>query len=196
MANDFGLEVDEILNAKDTELNTWASLKKAVAYRPIKDELSDVRAYKDRSKNIEKKKKILSTVYNPEPESDENDDEEITKESNDDQEKNNPKENSDKEKIKTQVEVVTIRDTNKKNNKKKQKDTLDDSEDVQEPIIKKQKPNGEKKTEYSDKVQKQTKNKKKKNLIETINDDRLKAFGINPKKFHKKLKYSGNQNKK
>jgi protein KRI1 len=188
VANDFGLEVDEILNAKDSELNTWASLKKAVAYRPIKDELSDVRSYKDRSKNIEKKKKILSTVYNPEPESDENDEEEREKETLDTQEMNNTKKNDENHEINVQAVEESSKESIKKKKTKKQKDNVAELvEGEQEPLVKRQKTNNEK----------QIMNKKnKKTLLETINDDRLKAFGINPKKFHKKIKYSSNQNKK
>ena len=36
---------------------------------------------------------------------------------------------------------------------------------------------------------------KKKNILESIGDERLAAFGINPKKFHKKLKYSNTNEK-
>ena len=137
----------KILKAKDSELNNWASLKKAIQFRPIKDELSDVRSYKDRSKNIEKKKKILESVFNEE-------------------------EKEDEEKEEEKVVEIT-----KKKKKKKKVKKEEEAPSLAIVVDNKQ-------------VKVYKKKKTKKNVLETLTDERLEAYGINPKKFHKKLKYS------
>uniref|UniRef100_A0A1I7VX65 Protein KRI1 homolog n=1 Tax=Loa loa TaxID=7209 RepID=A0A1I7VX65_LOALO len=62
-ANDFGITVDELLNADDRQLNAWASLKKATAYRSEAEELYDIKAYKKKALNLLKKKRIFSTDF-------------------------------------------------------------------------------------------------------------------------------------
>ncbi|VDK74290.1 unnamed protein product [Litomosoides sigmodontis] len=62
-ANDFGITVDELLNADDRQLNAWASLKKVTAYRSEAEELYDIKAYKKKALNLPKKKKIFSTDF-------------------------------------------------------------------------------------------------------------------------------------
>ena len=85
--NDFGLTVDEVIEnfllnpnerwnsfrfkipaADDRELNAWCSLKKTCQYRSKDDELHDRHVYKNKAKNIEKKRKVLSSVYQPKEE--------------------------------------------------------------------------------------------------------------------------------
>lgn len=61
--NDFGLTIDEILNADDRELNAWCSLKKTSQYRSTDEETRDRHVFRNKAKNFEKKKKILSSVY-------------------------------------------------------------------------------------------------------------------------------------
>nr|CAD7399540.1 unnamed protein product [Timema cristinae] len=61
--NSFGLTTDEILSAKDKELNQWVSLGKAVQYRPETKELYDVKAYQNKAKNIKLKEKCLASLY-------------------------------------------------------------------------------------------------------------------------------------
>lgn len=85
--NDFGLTVDEvrrtvfvsnsprlefqILNADDRELNAWCSLKKASQYRSKDEETHDRNVFRNKAKNLEKKKKILSSVYGADKEEEE-----------------------------------------------------------------------------------------------------------------------------
>lgn len=63
--NSFGLTVEEILLAKDRELNRWCSLKKAVQYRPENQEKYDQIAYERKGRNVELKKKILTSLFEP-----------------------------------------------------------------------------------------------------------------------------------
>lgn len=49
--------------AKNKELNQWASLKKAIQYRPEYIEKNEVKMYQLKSKNDNLKKKILRSLY-------------------------------------------------------------------------------------------------------------------------------------
>lgn len=53
----------KILNAEDRELNAWCSLKKTCQYRPRDEEIREKHVFRNKAKNFEKKKKILSSVY-------------------------------------------------------------------------------------------------------------------------------------
>ncbi|XP_034480476.1 protein KRI1 homolog [Drosophila innubila] len=75
--NDFGLTIEEILLAKNKELNQWASLKKAVQNRPEYVEKKEQRLYKMKAKNEDLKRKIFKSLYG-----DPSDDEEQTEEPN------------------------------------------------------------------------------------------------------------------
>uniref|UniRef100_A0A6P4FG18 Protein KRI1 homolog n=1 Tax=Drosophila rhopaloa TaxID=1041015 RepID=A0A6P4FG18_DRORH len=61
--NDFGLTIEEILLAKNKELNQWASLKKAVQNRPEHVEKKEQRLYKMKAKNEDLKRKIFKSLY-------------------------------------------------------------------------------------------------------------------------------------
>nr|CAH7761243.1 unnamed protein product [Callosobruchus chinensis] len=63
MPNDFGLTIEEILLAKERELNKWCSLKKAVQIRPDHIEKYDQIAYKKKAQNFNLKKKILPSLF-------------------------------------------------------------------------------------------------------------------------------------
>lgn len=64
--NSFGLTVEEILSAKERELNKWCSLKKSIQIRPDHVEKYDQIAYDKKAKNIALKKKILPSLFAPE----------------------------------------------------------------------------------------------------------------------------------
>ncbi|PSN58009.1 hypothetical protein C0J52_08100 [Blattella germanica] len=51
--NNFGLSVEEILQADDKELNKWCSLKRAVQHRPEHVETYDVQAYTKKEEDTE-----------------------------------------------------------------------------------------------------------------------------------------------
>ncbi|XP_033101109.1 protein KRI1 homolog [Anneissia japonica] len=63
VANDFGLTTESILNAREKELNQWASLKKTCQYRSEEEELRDVKAYNAKAKYSDKMKKIFTSLY-------------------------------------------------------------------------------------------------------------------------------------
>ncbi|XP_017137154.1 protein KRI1 homolog [Drosophila miranda] len=69
--NDFGLTIEEILLAKNKELNQWASLKKAVQFRPEHVEKKEQRLYKMKAKNEDLKRKIFKSLYGDEGSDDE-----------------------------------------------------------------------------------------------------------------------------
>jgi len=177
--NNFGLEVDEILNADDKELNSWASLKKAVQYRPIKDELTDVRSYKDRAKNIDKKKKALQSFYNPKDEEKDEDEEQ--------KEEVEANEETMEEKVENENAEVKKKDKKKKNKKDKESEVKQEVQ-VEEKSVKKNKEKRVKdeKVDQNKHHNKKGNNKnKKKDVLHSINEDRLQAYGINPKKISK-----------
>ena len=71
----FAISSLQILAADDRELNAWCSLKKASQYRSKDEELHDRNVFRNKAKNFEKKKKILSSVYQPESTTNDDDEE-------------------------------------------------------------------------------------------------------------------------
>ena len=66
--NDLGLSTEEILSAPDRELNTWASLKKTCIYQSEQQDKADFDEYAKKKNNVELKKKILPSLFAPNPE--------------------------------------------------------------------------------------------------------------------------------
>jgi protein KRI1 len=160
-------------------LSAFVVLKK----RPVQEELTDVRAYKQRSQNIEKKHKLLRSIYG-------------TREDDDDLDSNTedtpePKTVEPSEKLK-QIKPV---DNKKFSTEKhveasfKPKSSPKKSNQTQaENLLNVKSTNERNGTAINSKKKK--KKKKNKNILQSLSDSRLEAFGINPKKFKKKLKYS------
>ncbi|XP_055313340.1 protein KRI1 homolog [Sitodiplosis mosellana] len=68
---DYGLSIEEILGAKNKELNAWASLKKATQIRPEHVERNDQMIFQRKARNEALKRKILSSLYEPSDDEDE-----------------------------------------------------------------------------------------------------------------------------
>ena len=66
--NDLGLSTEEILSAPDRELNTWAGLKKTCIYQSEQQDKADFDEYAKKKNNVELKKKILPSLFAPNPE--------------------------------------------------------------------------------------------------------------------------------
>lgn len=60
----YGLTVDEVLNAPDRELNSWVSVKKMSQYRTEQEEQLDVKLFKKKSSDVKKKLNILPSLRN------------------------------------------------------------------------------------------------------------------------------------
>nr|CAH0107860.1 unnamed protein product [Daphnia galeata] len=61
--NDFGLDVEEILVAREKELNQWCSVKKMSQYRTEREEMNDYYTYITKKKNLSLKKRVLPSVF-------------------------------------------------------------------------------------------------------------------------------------
>jgi len=70
-ANAFGLSMEEILAARDKELNQWASIKKASQYRTEEEEMYDLKAFEAKGKNAFKKKQVLKSLFEEQKEEEE-----------------------------------------------------------------------------------------------------------------------------
>ena len=149
--------------------------------RSVQEEILDARAYKSRKDNLDLKKKILASYYNPaeEEESDRDEAAEMTEKSKVDKRETKEEEKASKKENKKQPEQKELSATAvKKSNGKPETKAAQPLGSVKEKI------------EIVENETKFKKKKKNKNIVEQITEERLLAYGINPKKFKKKIKYS------
>nr|CAG4643951.1 EOG090X05XL [Lepidurus arcticus] len=242
LANDFGLDVEEILMARDKELNKWCSVKKTCQYRNDDEEIRDQKAYNSKKSNILLKKKILPSVFSENPEENLTEEQEERKEKR----KKRKKKNSEGEngvtvttskseeptatpskkikldqfepKVETNVQpvpeteavaekteaIIVAKPKNKRNkkNKKKKKNAQNQTQNggnvngTHPTPVQPASASTEAKAETSvpkNNIQKKGKKLGKKPPKEDfsmgLSDERLTAYGFNPKKFKNKLKY-------
>jgi len=196
--NDFGLSVEEVLAAPDKELNAWASLRKTCQYRSEEDERKDFHVFRNKAKDQKLKKKIMPTLFDEAGAATANTAEEVTVVATGTKKRKRtkkkkkavaatavvPDKEPDNKKIKLDRENVESSQTEKdegikKKKKKKKKALLKNSAIQVEKIagfFEKNKHSSEKPT-----------NKKTEDLLQFSNE-RLKAYGVNPNQFKRKLK--------
>ncbi|KAJ8040123.1 Protein KRI1-like [Holothuria leucospilota] len=128
MANDFGLTPEEVLAADDKELNRWVSLKRTYQYRTKNEEFSDLHSFKEKGKNIYKKKQVFQSLYQPredeEPEGEVAEEKEVKGEEEVEEEAENVREEAG--------EGVTIEDQSLESSNKKKKKEKKKREDMEE----------------------------------------------------------------
>ncbi|XP_071952432.1 protein KRI1 homolog [Antedon mediterranea] len=246
IANDFGLTTDNILNAREKELNQWASLKKTCQYRSETEETKDLKAYSAKVKYSDKFKKVFTSLYSDKSDDVEEDSQEPRKkfvkqkkaftkhqpsdgDKNDAQEipnhKSNHKSNHKHSKTKkSQIDtnVDKNKDTSKANEKefKLCKKELEKKQIRKQNISKKSKRNDEisnvqrKNKSYNSMANQTGKNLRNKlykrneraisrssrrqelsgrrkigNTGIDVSDARLKAYGIDPRKYTYRMKF-------
>ena len=195
VANDFGLSTDDVLKAKEKELNQWVSVKRMSQYRTKEEELIDVRIYKKKSK---RKVNILTSLK-----------EEENRVQTGQQREKMERADTTSRKVQRKKSKRGHEDSTKSSNanrkRKKRKaessQTRDDANQSSGGFFKKQKLSAEMDrvaaNVHSNKgknwiLQKRDKTKKNRRKQDktAMSDERLKAYGINPKKFrYTKAKY-------
>merc|ERR1712150_152237 len=174
--NDFGLTTEEILMAKDSELNKWAPPTKIVGLRK-EDEAKRDQEYFTKQKNTNKGrvKRIFASLFQEESEEEmEENGEEIVR--NEAVDEGNMVENGDLEDMQNEDG-----EPKKKKRKKKKKTEVVEPSEQKDSEKEDHEDNDEKETEP-----KKEKTRKKK---QKVTSQRLEAYGIkNPDNFRKKLK--------
>merc|ERR1712150_124646 len=180
--NDFGLTTEEILMAKDSELNKWAPPTKIVGLRKEDEDKRDQEYFtKQKNTNKGRVKRIFASLFQEESEEEmEENGEEIVR--NEAVDEGNMVENGDLE-DKQNVEDMQNEDGEPKKKKRKKKKKTE----VVEPSEQKD----SEKEDHEDNDEKETEPKKEKTRKkkQKVTSQRLEAYGIkNPDNFRKKLK--------
>jgi len=196
--NDFGLSVEEVLAAPDKELNAWVSLRKTCQYRSQEEERKDYHVFRNKGKDINFKKKVMPTLFD-ETVDQNGAGEEVTASADDKKRKRKRKKkqqgaNKQKEPAAKKAKVTENQevskggetgDDKKKRRKKKKKTGQNTSSAIQIGKISGFFDTGNKNSnKNTTKVQKSEANS---DLLQFSNE-RLKAYGVNPGQFKRKLK--------
>ena len=164
--NDFGLTTDDVLTAKEKELNQWVSVKKMSQYRTKEEEMIDVKIFQKKAK---RKTNVLMSLQDSTKEKQKVGDHE--------QPRKRPVPQGGKSK-KRKLESVPVHDDAKQTNSgfiKRQKLSTD--------VGMVSGKTHSRSTNSKNKKKKNKKRQKGKGAKGAISDERLKAYGINPKKF-------------
>ncbi len=202
---------EEILAAKDSELNAWASLRKTCQYRNEDDERKDFHVYRNKSKDANLKKKLLPSIYeNPDGQAEASAESGHKPEGADvekvvignKKKKLGKKERQKKRKALGLTEVTTSQVSQAKKMRLNENTTSEDQPSVICHKKKKKKKGKGAVSKSVDNVQTNAayqadkknpgKNKsvpdKQESELSKISDDRLKAYGVNPNQVKRKLK--------
>ncbi len=140
-------------------------------YRPIQSEIDEVKQYKAKKNLVELKKKILHSLYEEEEEAE-----------GEERELNEQKAKKKKKKSKTKAVLEESR-------VEVEESRAESADPLEQYPTDDQQPRKEAKKHLKPKHKK----KKNKNMIESMTNERLAAYGIDPKKMKKKLKFSKKQ---
>ena len=185
-ASGFGLSTEEILSAPDRELNAWCSLKKTCQYRSADEERRDFQEYERKGKNVKFKQKVLPSLFKEDAEEDlEAEREKKAKKSRKRKRKNKPNEEQNGEHQTSEQEEA-------KKNETKPNPSGENELSDQQPSKKKRKRNKKGKGGAAD--SQGGHNKKPSSTGGNVNaeikmsDDRLKAYGLVPNQYKRKVK--------
>merc|ERR1712179_301820 len=190
--NDFGLSVEEVLAAPDKELNAWVSLRKTCQYRSQEEERKDFHVFRNKGKDINFKKKVMPTIFDETEKETRTEEKESTASKKRKRKKKKKQQGVNKEeepalkkvKVTENLEVIKAGEDGedkKKRRKKKKKTAQTTSGAIQIGKVSGFFDTGSKKTS---KVQQSESNS---DLLQFSNE-RLKAYGVNPGQFKRKLK--------
>ncbi|KAK2178143.1 hypothetical protein NP493_560g01097 [Ridgeia piscesae] len=202
LANDFGLSTDEILAARDRELNAWVSVKKMSQYRTEEDEMLDYRIYQKKGRNPKKKLNVLTSLQEKAEQM------QVPAVSFTNESSNQQKKKKRKTPVQTEDNTAvapptvsqtthTITASPSKQRKRTQEElTTPKSKKPKTSVSREETGNTDRTTGVSETAETETKSntntqthkkkhkkKKPKGVGPVMSDERLKAFGINPKKY-------------
>lgn len=196
--NDFGLSVEEVLAAPDKELNAWVSLRKTCQYRSQEEEKKDYHVFRNKSKDQNLKKKIMPTLFDEATEASVGAVKKIDPETSEGAGSKKRKRTKKKKKVVAATEEGKIKEPDSKKMKlenDKSKEGVTDGNDKKRRKKKKNKSvpnkNGaiqvDKISGFFEKGKNAEKQSKTEDLLQFSNE-RLKAYGVNPSQFKRKVK--------
>ncbi|CAD6199648.1 unnamed protein product [Caenorhabditis auriculariae] len=191
--NDFGLTADEILEADERQLNAWASLRKVTAYRTQQEEAFDLTAYRKKSLDSARKKKLFNTDFGGKRSKKKTEEVDGEKEETVELEEKKKKKKKRRVKKKTNGEAVVGREEKpeEKVAEKEEKTAVEPEPKVAENGQKAKKKR-KRPAKAGVKLDKRAKMEKtlSSNLGQGMTEARVKAYGLNPNRLSKGLRYN------